>query len=189
MADRADITPELVRQLLREDESGTGLVWNPRPSLLFKRASYAVCWNTRNANTPALTAINSDGYRHGQIMGLHFTAHRVLWAIRYGDWPKGFIDHIDGNRLNNADDNLRCVSPSENTKNSKMHSQNKSGATGVFQLSGRWYARISVNKTPVSLGSFSSFDEAKAARKAADIKYGYHANHGRQTLPPPPEKA
>jgi hypothetical protein len=31
----------------------------------------------------------------------------------------------------------------------------------------------------VNLGSFSGFEEAVAARKAAEVLYGFHTNHGR----------
>jgi hypothetical protein len=44
--------------------------------------------------------------------------HRVVWETFKGEIPDGYeIDHIDGNRLNNALSNLRCVTHTENMSN------------------------------------------------------------------------
>lgn len=49
-----------------------------------------------------------------------FAAHRVVWALVRGfqDVTK-VIDHIDGNPLNNKENNLRLVSTTINNRNSK----------------------------------------------------------------------
>ena len=47
-----------------------------------------------------------------------FDRHRVIWVYFNGEILDGMqIDHIDGNKLNNALSNLRCVTPYENTHN------------------------------------------------------------------------
>lgn len=44
-------------------------------------------------------------------------AHHVVWLNTYGVIPDGlYINHIDGNKLNNHISNLELVTPSENTK-------------------------------------------------------------------------
>lgn len=44
--------------------------------------------------------------------------HRIVWETFNGEIPDGYeIDHIDGNRLNNALSNLRCVTHTENMAN------------------------------------------------------------------------
>lgn len=48
------------------------------------------------------------------------SVHRVIYLARYGKIPNGCdIDHIDGDKTNNQIINLRAVSRSENTRNSK----------------------------------------------------------------------
>ena len=64
-----------------------------------------------------------------------FTISRIIWELHYGVIPKGmFIDHIDGNSLNNKISNLRIVSNRQNSHNQKMKSTNKSGVNGVDLL-------------------------------------------------------
>ncbi len=70
-------------------------------------------------------------YRSIQIKGKSYREHRVIWLYVYGEWPKGCIDHIDGNRSNNRVSNLRDVSYLENQKNRKLNANNSSGMPGV----------------------------------------------------------
>jgi len=44
---------------------------------------------------------------------------------------------------------------------------------------GKWSARIGHDMKTIHLGRFDTFDEAAEARRQAEEKYGYHANHGR----------
>ena len=44
--------------------------------------------------------------------------HRLIWETFVGEIPEGMeIDHIDTNKANNNLDNLRCVTPKENSNN------------------------------------------------------------------------
>ena len=49
-----------------------------------------------------------------------YFAHRVIWALHYGKFPNGVIDHIDGDSSNNRLDNLRSVSQSKNNTNRRV---------------------------------------------------------------------
>ena len=99
--------------------------------------------------------------------------HRVIWAMVYGDWPKGQIDHIDGNGLNNRIQNLRDVTHSENQRNKRLQSRNKSGHSGVtwYKPTQKWQAFISVDGKQKHLGHFGTVEEAAAARVAAEAIY------------------
>ena len=98
---------------------------------------------------------------------------------------KGFdtslqVDHIDHDRLNNRIENLRLVTNSINGKNTKMHKNNTTGVTGVTfdKNRNKYKAQIVVNHKLDNLGRFNTFEEAVQARLQAEIKYGFHRNHG-----------
>jgi hypothetical protein len=112
-------------------------------------------------------------YRYLSLKGKTLLAHRVAWALCNGEWPSGQIDHIDGDGLNNAIDNLRDVSHAENQRNQRLHIKNKSGFRGVHQekRSGKWVAMIWVGKKRKHIGTFSSAALAAEARRAAEIEY------------------
>jgi hypothetical protein len=112
-----------------------------------------------------------------------YLLHRILVALREGREISDLsVDHIDGNGLNNRSDNLRLVTHQENHKNRKLGSNNDSGHQGVSWHNARqkWGAYIWVGGKNKFLGYFDKFEDAAAARRAADIKYGYHENHGRK---------
>lgn len=89
--------------------------------------------------------------------------HRVLCSGKE-------IDHRDGNGLNNQKENLRSVSHSFNIFNSKRVS--KSGVRGVQRRpNGRWLAQINCKGIACNLGIFDSLEEAKEARRKAEIKF------------------
>ena len=107
-------------------------------------------------------------------------AHRIIWAMVKGYWPCG-IDHQDGNGLNNRVDNLREATGTQNGRNLSRSKVNTSGTTGVIWLKTdrKWRAGIKVDGVYRSLGSFVNIEDAIVARKAAEVKYGFHKNHDR----------
>lgn len=99
--------------------------------------------------------------------------HRIIYERISGiALNKGqYIDHIDGDGLNNTRENLRLVTNAENLKNRKRHSNNKSGYKGVVAQDGKYRAKITVNGKRISLGMYDTPEEAHEAYKAAAIKY------------------
>ena len=97
-----------------------------------------------------------------------------------GEWVTE-LDHINGDRLDNRIENLRPVTRQENLKNQKRSIANTSGVTGVYwdRETGKWRALIRIGGKVKTIGRFLSFEEAVMARKEAERKNGYHANHGR----------
>lgn len=107
-----------------------------------------------------------------------YLAHRIAWMIHYGVEPE-FIDHINGNGLDNRLCNLRNVTTTENNRNVKLMSTNSSGRVGVYKKkNGSWLSYIWNKNKQINLGTFKTFDEAAAARSGAEKMYGYHENHG-----------
>jgi len=72
------------------------------------------------------------------------SAHRVAWFLHYGKWPKGFIDHINGNRHDNRIDNLRDINPKDNCKNLMQH---REGKTLYVQVKNKKSYNVFVPKT------------------------------------------
>jgi hypothetical protein len=136
-------------------------------------------FNTRDAGKIAGSAHKVLGYRFICLQYKKYLAHRLAWLYTYGMWPIQ-IDHINHNRSDNRIINLRETTQAENLKNQSKRSDNTSGITGVYWRKDRdkWKAAITVNQKQKHLGNFLDFNDAVEARKAAEIKYGFHENHG-----------
>jgi len=181
MADRADITPELLRQLLDYDCKTGKFHWRKRDVSFFSASRHCDGWNTKYAGRETMTSVNAYGYLSTKIFSEHVLSHRAAWAYHYGEWPKGQIDHINGERSDNRILNLRDVHRNENAKNRREYACNKSGATGVcwHKRHKKWRAAIGAEGRKIYLGVFDDISDAIAARKSAERRYGYHENHGK----------
>ena len=175
-------TPETLRKLLSYDPDTGLLTWKRRPLEMFATKRAGNSWNSRLCGKPALSYDNGRGYKRGMIFNKFHLAHRVVYAIYHGAWPVNQIDHINGDKSDNRIANLRDVTHAENGRNTPMRINNTSGHTGVSWNinAGKWRARIMVRGKTKHLGFFPGIEDAIAARAAADVKYGFHANHGRQ---------
>lgn len=122
--------------------------------------------------------LSRDGYLHVGLNKKYYLAHRVSWMLYYGEWPAKHIDHINHLKTDNRIINLRQVSSQENGKNQKFYISNTSGAIGVSRHYGKWVANITVNGKRIYLGRFMEIEDAIVVRKKAEIKYGFHENHG-----------
>ncbi len=173
-------SPELLRQLLSYDPESGILRWRYRRPEFFKTARDCAAWNTR-FNGKVAGAPDGRGYIMLRILGRLCLAHRVAWAVTHGHWPKNEIDHINGVRDDNRIANLRDVTSSENKRNMRLRPNNASGFNGVQwdEKRGKWRSRIFAEGSEKHLGRFETIEEAVAARKAAEVKYKFHPNHGR----------
>ena len=97
-----------------------------------------------------------------------FKLHRLLTDI---DSPE-LVDHINGIRSDNRRCNLRLATTTQNSQNSAMRHSNRTGYKGVtLHKSGKFHARINVNKKCISLGYFSDPLQAALAYNKAAIRY------------------
>jgi hypothetical protein len=131
------------------------------------------------AGAVAGTATDARRYRTISIDRCIYLAHRVAWLYVTGEDPGAFqIDHINGSRDDNSIKNLRLATKTENMRNVKRPTTNKTGYKGVYfdtRLS-RFRSCIRVNGKTKSLGTFQTAEEAHAAYcGAAKIYYGQFA--------------
>jgi hypothetical protein len=174
-----ELSPATLAALLRYNPTTGELFWRYRDRSMFGNEGTFCAWNARWAGRCAFSQ-NGEGYLTGKILGRKVKAHRIAWAMHYGSWPQGEVDHIDGDRSNNAAQNLRVVSPRQNSRNRGVTGRNTSGVLGVIwrQKCNKWEASITLNRKPKHLGMFANFDDAVAARKSAEAAHDFHQNHG-----------
>lgn len=103
--------------------------------------------------------------------------HRLILSRVLGRdlLPTEYVDHIDGDGLNNCRSNLRLATLSQNNINSRGNRRNKSGYRGVsFNRNCKlWVAFLGIGGKQVNLGYFKTPEEAYEAykRKAKEV-YG-----------------
>lgn len=181
------IPPEVLRELLDYDPENGTFFWKERSEDQFKAdkstvGRIAASWNSRRAGTRAFVTPDESGRLSALVLSIRVDAARVAYAIHYGKWPKGHIDHIDGDCANNRISNLRDVTHLENMKNVKRRIDNSSGVTGVRRRNGKWIAENCERGRRKCLGQFEEKEHAIIARKAAEKVLGFHENHGRTAL-------
>ena len=125
-------------------------------------------------------AIDDRKYKHLQIDNKQYLVHRLIWLYMTGCFPRNEIDHINRDPSDNSWKNLRLASRSDNQKNQSKRSDNTSGIVGVHmhKPSGKWHVRIGISGVHKYIGSFSDKQKAIAVRKAAEVAFNYHTNHG-----------
>lgn len=164
------LTQERLKELLHYCPEKGLLTWISKPS---KFANIKI---GNRAGSPT-----SNGYRSVKIDNRTHQEHRLIWLLCFGHLPK-YIDHINGNTLDNRLENLREVTLQENCKNCSISKNNTSGVMGVIwnKRINKWEARIKVDYKQIHLGVTSDFFEAVCLRKSAENKHGFHENHGRR---------
>lgn len=108
------------------------------------------------------------GYVMMKIFGKQYQGHRLAWFFIHGYWPENQIDHKDRDRSNNAIDNLREATISQNSMNTGLKQQNTSGYRGVTwnRSVGKWQAQAKIQGKNNYLGIFSTAEEASFAYEA-----------------------
>ena len=117
--------------------------------------------------------LNGCGYVVVAVNDRDVRAHRMIWAIMTGDWPRGEIDHINGIRNDNRWCNLRSCSRAENAQNMRCKPSPTCDLQGVSwdARTQRWYVRIQVGRKVIFLGRFDIPEEGHAAYLAAKQKF------------------
>lgn len=177
-----------LRELLDYDAI-TGVVrWRVRPASDFATQGMADGWNNRFAGAVVGSLNKVNGYLNFKILDgrekpFRCGLHRVCWGLYHGNWPEGDIDHENHCRSDNRIKNLTDSTPQKNSKNRALSSKNTTGRTGVVICKDRktdpYRAQITHEGRGKNLGNFATLEAAAAARKAAEVRLGFHPNHGK----------
>jgi len=165
------ITQKELKEILHYDP-GTGIFrWISRPTNRVHIGDVAGSHHkTVDCKKYIVIRINHKAYK----------AHRLAFLYMTGSMPLHETDHIYGDGLDNRWSGLRQVTRAENMKNKRLYSSNTSSCAGVSwdKSKDKWKAQIVIIGKNKNLGSFDNKLDAITARKAANIKYQFHANHG-----------
>ena len=168
------ISRNILHKLLRYDPETGKLFWRKSPVYHVQDGDEAgYVWRGERSKS---------AYRYIKINSRNYQAQNIIWVMLNGPITDGFeVDHIDHDGLNNCYNNLRLVTIIKNHHNKPKRKDNTSGHTGVCwnKVAGKWYSDITVKGKRESLGYFKDFSDAVAIREAAEIRYGFHKNHGR----------
>jgi len=173
-----ELTQEIVRELLDYATESGCLTWKTRGRKWFKTNNSCASWNGNYAGKEA-GCKHSVGYIMIRVFDKPYSAHRLVWLYVYGYFPKE-MDHINHDRTDNRIINLREVTRLQNTRNKRLLKTNTSGVTGVYRIKDkdRYRVSIGVNGKSIHISCHEDIGGAIAARKAAEIEYGFHPNHG-----------
>jgi len=171
------LTQDYLKSILHYNPDTGFFTWLYRTD--FKSLRSQNMWNSKYVGRRA--GSNQGRYINIDIHAKAFRAHRLAFLYMTGELPTDYVDHINGVSLDNRWCNLRHVTHAENMRNQRKRTNSTSDCMGVHwaKKARKWVACIYTDKGRIHLGSFDQQDAAVSARKAAEINYGYHANHGR----------
>lgn len=128
-----------------------------------------------NSNLAKLTAhtwsYSKLGYATTTINGQHYFMHRFIMGLSKGDGK--YIDHINGDGLDNRLSNLRICTKSENQQNQRPRHVGRSKYKGIgyYVRDRKWRARIKYEGRDIELGKFYCEMCAAVAYDEAAKKY------------------
>ena len=165
---RRDLTGERLREVLAYDPETGIFRWKTDRSSSVRVGDVA-------------GTISKTGYRLIGIDGTPQPAQRLAVLYMTGEWPKGVVDHRNGDRDCNAWENLRDCTTAQNNRNRSVR-----GCTWDWRKR-RWTAQIVVDGKQRKLGSFKTEAEATAVYRAAAAKF--HGEFSVTARPEPERKA
>lgn len=134
-------------------------------NVLFEYRDGELYWKQRGRSCqmgrPA-GGINGDGYRRIKINRKLYAVHRLVWVM-HGNDSVPFVDHINGDVLDNRIENLRAATHSQNCMNRRVRFDSKSGVKGVNLRKGKWHTCVILNNEKYSAGTFDRKEDAIAA--------------------------
>ena len=126
------------------------------------------------------TPAKKGAYLKCGIDNKEYLLHRLAVLYMTGETPKGQVDHINHNGLDNSWNNLRVVLPKLNQQNMSISKANSSGITGVSfdKNRNKWIAQIYTNGKTY-LKRFTTKFGAIRQRLRWNQEFKFHNNHGK----------
>ena len=102
----------------------------------------------------------------------NYLNHRIIFVMFNGYLPE-FLDHIDGNSLNNKIENLREATQQQNCINRKHHSNSKSPYKNVYwnKAAKKWQVYCRIDGHLKYFGIFEDLELADLVAQEARAKY------------------
>lgn len=164
------LTQSELKEILHYNQNTGVFTWISRPSKCIHIGDIAG------------TDIRKRGHKYRLICinGKQFLAQRLAFLYMTGSFPLNRAGYINGDGLDNRWANLADRDAAENGRNSRLRTDSTSGFCGVIWSKGslKWRVYISPNGLRKHVGYFVDKQAAIKARQAANIKYGFHKNHG-----------
>ena len=101
-----------LKQLLEYDRENGKVFWKRRTADMYQNTSrltadeMAARFNRNRAGQEAFKSITLGKFKSGQIGKRTFHTNWVIWCLETGEWPKGKLTALDGDRLNCRFSNL-----------------------------------------------------------------------------------
>lgn len=119
---------------------------------------------TRNDRKNSNGSIDKYGYLIIKIKGKQYKAHRIVWLLNYGNFPKKELDHINKNKLDNRIENLRESNRKEQNNNKDFKTNNKTNCIGIYIDNTKGLKKKYATKINNITKRFYSLEEAKKWR-------------------------
>jgi len=161
------------------DRNGIGLVMQDDSVVVIDPEDYPMVskyrWHLSSPTIKGMAYARCFIGRFNGKMKLGLMHRMILGTV---DQPEVYVDHIDHDTKNNRRSNLRIATKEQSTHNRRVrtHWRGKpldSAYKGVFlcKTTGRWRARIVIDKKNVSLGVFDTEKLAALAYNEAAIQH------------------
>jgi len=120
--------------------------------------------NGKEAGSPRKNSRSGKIYWHVKVDSLPIKRSHLVFLFAHGRWPDLQIDHINGDSLDDRIANLREATITQNAWNHNTRRKSSSTPMGVrVTRSGKYQARIAVNKKQIAIGIFDTPEMASQA--------------------------
>lgn len=115
---------------------------------------------------------NDKSYWCVKVDSVGIKRSHLVFLFATGNWPMLQIDHVNGDSLDDRKSNLREATATQNAWNHKHRSKKSTTPMGVRMIaSGRFQARIAVEKKQIVIGTFDTPDQAEQAYQQKRKEY------------------